>query len=109
MTVTVRIATPSDVDAVLALWREADAEPTHTDNAESIDQLVAYDPGALLVAVASDQIVGSIIAGWDGWRGSAYRLVVAASHRRQGLGRRLVREAEDRLAKLAPFGTKRLS
>ena len=100
MTVTVRSATLGDIADVLTLWREADAEPTHTDNAESVDRLIVHDSGALIVAEANNRIVGSVIAGWDGWRGSVYRLVVAPSHRRQGLGRRLVREAENRLMKL---------
>jgi ribosomal protein S18 acetylase RimI-like enzyme len=34
----------------------------------------------------------------DGWRGSVYRLVVAPTQRRQGLGRLLLGEAEARLA-----------
>ena len=38
-----------------------------------------------------------MIAAWDGWRGSVYRLVVAPSHRRLGLGGRLLQAAEDRL------------
>ena len=42
-----------------------------------------------MVAESDQQIVGTVIAGWDGWRGSIYRLVVAPSHRRAGLGRRL--------------------
>ena len=100
MTVTVRIASPSEIADVLALWREADAEPTHTDDLASVAQLIAHDPGALIVAEVDDRIVGSVIAGWDGWRGSVYRLVVSPAHRRHGLGRRLVREAENRLATL---------
>jgi ribosomal protein S18 acetylase RimI-like enzyme len=39
-----------------------------------------------------------VIAAWDGWRGSIYRLVVAPSHQRQGLARRLVGHAETRLS-----------
>jgi ribosomal protein S18 acetylase RimI-like enzyme len=41
-----------------------------------------------------------VIAGWDGWRGSIYRLAVSPDYRRQGLGRRLLAEAEARLARL---------
>jgi len=50
------------------------------------------------VAEEDGSIVGSVIAAWDGWRGSVYRLVVAPSHRRLGLGRQLLGEAEARLS-----------
>ena len=59
--------------------------------------LLANDPEALAVAVDGTDIVGSVIAGWDGWRGSIYRLVVAPSHRRLGLGSQLLAHAEARL------------
>jgi ribosomal protein S18 acetylase RimI-like enzyme len=97
MTVTIRSGRPDDVDAVLALWRDADAEPTHTDDAAGLTSLLERDADALIVAVDRDQLVGSVIAGWDGWRGSIYRLAVAPGQRRRGLGRRLLRAAEDRL------------
>ena len=93
-----RAATSADAPAVLALWREAEAEPTHTDNLESVSQLLRRDPASLIVAEANARIVGSVIAAWDGWRGSIYRLAVLPSHRRRGLGRQLVRAAEERLA-----------
>lgn len=83
---------------MLALWREAGAEPTHTDDLVSLGRLLGRDPASLIVAEAHDKLVGSVIAAWDGWRGSVYRLVVAPSHRRRGLGRELIRAAEDRLA-----------
>ncbi len=98
MTPTIRRAQPVDVEPVLGLWLRSDAIPTRTDNAESLGALVRHDPSALLVAEDDGVIVGSIIAAWDGWRGSVYRLVVAPSHRRTGLGRRLVLEAEAGLA-----------
>ncbi len=98
MATTIRSAGVTDVPAVLALWREAEAEPTHTDDARSLVQLLEHDPGALVVAESDGAVVGSVIGAWDGWRGSVYRLVVATGHRRGGLGRRLVAVAEKRLA-----------
>jgi ribosomal protein S18 acetylase RimI-like enzyme len=98
MTATIRPARAADVSGVLALWREADVEPSHTDDVHSVTRLLAHDPKALIVADAAGLVVGSVIAAWDGWRGSIYRLAVAPSHRRRGLGGRLVLEAQRRLA-----------
>lgn len=94
---TIGPGTVDDLDAVLELWKVAQAEPTHTDDLESLRKLLAHDPGALLVARVGEQLVCSVIAGWDGWRGSIYRLAVAPGHRRQGLARELVGAAEQRL------------
>ena len=102
---TIRSGNLSDISAVLALWREAEAEPTQTDDSSSLMKLIERDPLALVVADSEGQVVGSVIAGWDGWRGSIYRLAVAPDARRAGLGRRLVAEAEQRLAGL---GARRL-
>jgi ribosomal protein S18 acetylase RimI-like enzyme len=100
MTPTIRRAEASDASAVLELWQEADAAPSHTDDVESILQLVGHDREALIVADCDGRIIGSVIAAWDGWRGSVYRLAVAPEHRRCGLGRRLVLKAEERLAEV---------
>jgi ribosomal protein S18 acetylase RimI-like enzyme len=104
MGIEIRTAGAGDVAAVLALWEHA-AEPTSTDTDEALRALLGRDPGALLVADESGEIVGSVIAGWDGWRGSIYRLAVAPAHRRRGLGRRLLAAAEERLGSL---GARRL-
>ena len=97
MTVTIRTGVAADAPQVLALWRTAGTEPTHTDDLASITRLVAHDPSALIVAESGPRLVGSIIAGWDGWRGSVYRLAVAPDHRRCGVGGRLLEAAERRL------------
>jgi ribosomal protein S18 acetylase RimI-like enzyme len=99
-----RRATADDIEGVLAFWREA-AEPTSTDSAQVLTSLVCRDPGALIVAEADGRIVGSVIAGWDGWRGSIYRLAVGSGQRRNGLGQALLRAAEDRLTEV---GARRL-
>jgi len=94
----VRTATPADTAALLALWEvagENDARPA--DSIEAIDRLVARDPDAVLVAVLGERVVGSIIAGWDGWRAHLYRLAVHPDVRRRGVGRLLVAAAAVRL------------
>jgi ribosomal protein S18 acetylase RimI-like enzyme len=95
---TLRTGQPADVVSVLRLWGDSDVEPTHTDDVESLGKLIARDPSALIVAEDGSRLVGSVIVGWDGWRGSIYRLVVSPSHRRRGLGHQLLAEAESRLA-----------
>src|SRR2546427_10319861 len=60
----IRPGTTADVTAVLDLWLDAAAEPTHTDDVGSLTRLVAHDPAALLVAEERGRLVGSVIAGW---------------------------------------------
>jgi ribosomal protein S18 acetylase RimI-like enzyme len=93
-----RPATATDAPAVVALWREAGAEPGHTDNVESVLRLIERDPAALILVELEGRLIGSVIAGWDGWRGSIHRLAVVPTQRRRGLGRQLVQQAEARLA-----------
>jgi ribosomal protein S18 acetylase RimI-like enzyme len=99
MQVELRSAVADDIPGVLAMWQQA-AEPTSTDSPDALAGLLRRDPDALIVAAADGTIVGSVIAGWDGWRGSIYRLAVAPDHRRRGLGRALLQAAEDHLAGL---------
>ena len=53
-----------------------------------------------MVAEPGGEIVGSLIAGWDGWRATFYRLAVDPAHRRHGLATALVRAGEERLRAL---------
>jgi ribosomal protein S18 acetylase RimI-like enzyme len=96
-----RTATRDDVPALLALWEiaaENSARPA--DSAEKIETLLDRDPEACIVAEMDGRVVGSLIAGWDGWRGHLYRLAVHPDARRQGVGTALVVEAEKRLTAL---------
>jgi ribosomal protein S18 acetylase RimI-like enzyme len=97
MTLHIRTGLHGELGAVLALWSRSGAEPTRTDDLASLRTLSGRDPGSLLVAVDDGDLVGSVIAGWDGWRGSVYRLVVDPTRRHRGIGTRLVRAAEHRL------------
>jgi ribosomal protein S18 acetylase RimI-like enzyme len=85
-----------DVEAVLDLWRRAEASPSPTETAADVRGLLERDPEALIVAEAGGEIAGSLIVGWDGWRAAFYRLAVDPAHRRHGLATALVRAGEER-------------
>jgi len=80
------------------LWAAARSRhATQVDRREDVEFLMADSPAALLVAEAGGQVVGVVIAAWDGWRGNIYRLAVRDDFRRRGIGLQLTRAAEDYL------------
>jgi ribosomal protein S18 acetylase RimI-like enzyme len=96
-----------ELPAVLSLWKEAGVTPPSvTDSIEGLALLLQEPAALLLVATIDTKIVGSVIGGWDGWRGNIYRLAVAPEYRRKGIARRLVREISRALFEI---GAQRLS
>jgi ribosomal protein S18 acetylase RimI-like enzyme len=111
MTVTagslsIRACRLEDIDGVLELWRQAEATPGVTDNADDLRRAIADSPAHVLVAEVGGRVIGSIIGTFDGWRGNIYRLAVHPDHRRQGVARALVAEVERRLTRQ---GAKRIT
>ena len=102
----VRPGRPEEIPEVLALWREAGSVPGVSDDPASLERLLETSADALLVAQVEGRVAGTVIAGWDGWRGSLYRLAVRPPVRRRGIAHGLVAEAERRLA---AKGARRLS
>jgi ribosomal protein S18 acetylase RimI-like enzyme len=96
---TIRPAQTADIPAVLAVWAVGrSAHAGVADSAEGIAKLLAFDPGALLVAESEATLVATLIATWDGWRGAMYRLAVLPEYRRHGIARDLVAAGHRRLA-----------
>lgn len=91
---------------MLAFWKIA-AEDTDRrgDDTAAVHALITRDPAALqLVTEDGGEIVGSLIAGFDGWRCHLYRFAVHPERRRQGIGARLLAAAEERFRE---FGGRR--
>ncbi|WOX08033.1 GNAT family N-acetyltransferase [Streptomyces sp. N50] len=96
----IRSAALSDIDAVLAFWREAAEGTSISDDRDGVARLITRDPDALILAERDGRLVGSVIAGFDGWRCHLYRLAVHPEHRRQGIGSALLSAAEERFVAL---------
>jgi ribosomal protein S18 acetylase RimI-like enzyme len=94
----VRLGQAPDLPKVLTLWETARSGHASTpDRVEDLERLIGDSPAALLVAERDGEIVGALIAAWDGWRGNMYRLAVQGDCRRQGIGLGLTRAGEEYL------------
>ena len=92
-----RTGAAADIDGLLELWAEAAENAERApDTREAVTALLGRDPDAVIVAEHDGELVGSVIAGWDGWRCHLYRLAVRPAWRRRGVGSALLRAAEDR-------------
>jgi ribosomal protein S18 acetylase RimI-like enzyme len=92
-----RAATAKDVQPILDLWADSRSGHAETpDSAEAVRTLLTTDPGSLLVA-DDGEVIGALIAAFDGWRGNMYRLAVRPGRRREGIASRLVQHGEARL------------
>ena len=87
-----------DEAALVALWAACDLLRPWNDPHRDIRRKLALRDDLLLVASAAGELVGSVMAGYEGHRGWINYLAVGPAHRRRGLGRQLMREAEARLA-----------
>ena len=96
----IRAARREDIEAVLDVWEQArSAAATTPDDAESVERLIEHTSDSLLVAECDGQVVGVLVAAWDGWRGNMYRLAVLPPYRRRGIARRLVEAGHERLGR----------
>ncbi len=95
-----------EAEALITLWRLAEATVGLTDTIEDIQRAIKEQASIVLVAEKDARLVGSVIGTFDGWRGNMYRLAVHLEYRRQGIARKLVDEVENRLAGI---GVKRIS
>jgi GNAT superfamily N-acetyltransferase len=99
--VTIRRGVADDIPVLLDFWTIAGENASRpSDDAALIENLLERDPESLLIAELDGAIVGTVIAGWDGWRAHLYRLAVDPGSRGQGIGRLLVEAAEKRLRAL---------
>jgi len=86
-----------DYPIVRDLWQTAGLTLRPGDELEDVKLKLQRDPELFLVAEQNDEIVGSIIGGWDGRRGWIYHLAVKPQYQRKRTGANLVQEVEKRL------------
>ena len=86
-------------DKVISLWEavfgyEADHNAPHL----VIDKKLDIGDGLFFIAADSKDVIGTVMAGYDGHRGWIYSIAVSSAHRKQGLGSALLTFAEEKLS-----------
>lgn len=94
---TIRPFQPADEAGVVALWRACDLLRPQNNPHRDIARKLRVNPEWFLVAEADGLIVGAVMAGYEGHRGWINYLVVDPARQRNGLGRKLMDAAEQRL------------
>lgn len=90
--------TESDRNGVIALWNIVfPEEPAHNAPSEMISRKQGVQPDLFFVARQRGQVVGTVMAGYDGVRGWVHKLAVHPDLRRQGLASKLMQRAETAL------------
>ena len=88
-------------EALQRLWaRVFPDDPPWNAPEVMIENKLKVQPELLLVGEVEGTLVGAVIAGFDGVRGSIYHLAIAPEYRRRGFATQLVRAAEDGLRRL---------
>lgn len=86
---------------VASLWQEAFPNDPPYNRAEiAIPAKLAVQPELFLVAEDAGDVVGTIMAGYDGHRGWLYSVAVRLSHRGIGVASEMISAAERHLAAL---------
>jgi ribosomal protein S18 acetylase RimI-like enzyme len=87
----------TDTEPVVALWERCGLTRPWNDPRLDIARKLTEQPELFIVAVVEGDVVGSVMAGFDGHRGWVNYLAVAPEHRGSGIGRTLMAEVERRL------------
>jgi ribosomal protein S18 acetylase RimI-like enzyme len=93
----IRIYRQDDFDEVLTLWERCDLLRPWNDPEMDIERKQNHSPELFLVAEVGGEVVGSVMGGYDGHRGSAYYLGVHPDYRGRGIANALINRLEKKL------------
>ncbi len=100
MSLRIRRYEPKYQAAVIQLWKTCKLVVPQNDPAADIRKKLAFQPELFFLAVMNGQVLGSVMAGYDGHRGWLNYVAVLPQWQKKGYGRQLVETAITELRKL---------
>ena len=92
---------PDYYDAIYALWKETEGLCLRSsDKKKTIVAFLQKNPTLCFVCVEGEKLLGTVMAGSDGRRGTIYHLMVASDFRGKGIGKKLMHKVITSLKKL---------
>lgn len=90
----IRGFTGPDTNQVIALWHRCGLVRETNDPSKDISRKMKVRGDLFLIGLLGEEVVSTVMAGYEGHRGWINYLAVAPEHRKQGYGRRMMSEAE---------------
>lgn len=93
--------TEKDYTGIVDLWEKAGLSyrPKGRDSKKAIQEQIEENPDLFLGFFLNNELIGCVIATFDGRKGWINRVAVLPEYRRQGIGTQLVKAAEKALKK----------
>jgi ribosomal protein S18 acetylase RimI-like enzyme len=86
-------------DQVVSLWETVFGyETSHNAPNIVINKKIEFNDGLFFIAVDKGNVIGTVMAGYDGHRGWIYSIAVSPDYQKKGLGSALLSFAEERLS-----------
>lgn len=96
----IRVFRQEEIEEVITLWERCDLLRSWNDPELDIERKLRHDADLFLVAVVAGELVGTVMGGYDGHRGSAYYLAVHPEYRGRGFANALMNRLEKKLIAL---------
>lgn len=96
-TMEIRVFRQSDFEEVITLWERCELLRPWNDPEMDIERKLNHDVSLFLVAEVNGEVVGTVMGGYDGHRGSAYYLGVHPEYRGRGIANALLSRLEKKL------------
>lgn len=93
----IRVFQQADFEEITTLWERCDLLRPWNDPETDIERYMHHDGELFLVAEVAGEIVGAVMGGYDGHRGSAYYLGVHPDFRGRGIANALISRLEKKL------------
>jgi len=97
MSFQIRAFRKEDQTAVINLWTDCKLVVPWNDPAKDIERKLKVDPDLFLVGHLSENIVASVMGGYEGHRGWINYLAVSPNHRRNGYAKMIMLFLEARI------------
>jgi len=97
MNMQIRTFDKSDTNTVIQLWEACGLTRPWNNPALDIERKLQVGADLFLVGIKDEQLVASLMGGYDGHRGWVNYLAVSPAHQGAGLGRLIMEDFEARL------------
>ena len=98
--ITIRPYSETDLNSIISLWEICELSRPWNDPIKDIERKLTVQRDLFLILEKDGEILGSVMGGYDGHRGSVNYLGIHPDHKNEGLGKLLMNRIEEELIKM---------